>query len=45
MSKFKLDSKELHDMEDKPSYQQMIDAGYIMSADGFWLPKPEDDEV
>ena len=45
LSKFKLDSSALHDMEDKPSYQQMIDAGYIMSADGFWLPKPEDDEV
>ena len=45
MSKFKLDSSALHDMEDKPSYQQMIDAGYIMSDDGFWLPKPKDDEV
>ena len=42
MSKFKLDSAALHDVEDKPSYQQMIDAGYIMSEDGFWLPKPKD---
>ena len=45
MSKFKLDSSALHDMEDKPSYQQMIDAGYIMSDDGIWMDKPEDDEV
>ena len=45
MSKFKLDSKELHDMEDKPSYQEMIDAGYIMTDDGIWMDKPEDDEV
>ena len=45
MSKFKLDSAALHDVEDKPSYQQMIDAGYIMSDDGFWLPKPNDEEV
>ena len=45
MSKFKLDSAALHDIEDKPSYQQMIDAGYIMTDDGFWLPKPKDDEV
>ena len=43
MSKFKLDSKELHDMEDKPSYQEMIDAGYIMTDDGIWIDK--DDEV
>ncbi len=43
MSKFKLDSKELHDMEDKPSYQDMIDAGYIMTDDGIWIDK--DDEV
>ena len=42
ISKFKLDSTALHDVEDKPSYQQMIDAGYIMSDDGFWLPKPKD---
>ena len=42
LSKFKLDSTALHDVEDKPSYQQMIDAGYIMSDDGFWLPKPKD---
>ena len=42
LSKFKLDSEALHDVEDKPSYQQMIDAGYIMSDDGFWLPKPKD---
>ena len=45
MSKFKLDSAALHDVEDKPSYQQMIDAGYIMTDDGFWLPKPNDEEV
>ncbi len=45
MNKFKLDSSALHDMEDKPSYQQMIDAGYIMSDDGFWLQKPDDEEV
>ena len=45
ISKFKLDSAALHDVEDKPSYQQMIDAGYIMSDDGFWLPKPNDEEV
>ena len=43
MSKFKLDSKELHDMEDKPYYQEMIDAGYIMTDDGIWIDK--DDEV
>jgi hypothetical protein len=45
VSKFKLDSTALHDVEDKPSYQQMIDAGYIMSDDGFWLEKPDDEEV
>ena len=45
VSKFKLDSTALHDVEDKPSYQQMIDAGYIMSEDGFWLEKPDDEEV
>ncbi len=44
MSKFKLDSAALHDVEDKPSYQQMIDAGYIMSDDGFWLPKPNSED-
>ena len=47
-SKFKLDSAALHDIksqEDKPSYQEMIDAGYIMTDDGFWLPKPNDEEV
>ncbi len=44
MNKFKLDSEELHDMEDKPSYQQMIDAGYIMTDDGIWMP-PNDEEV
>jgi len=44
MSKFKLDSSALHDVEDKPSYQQMIDAGYIMSDDGFWLPKPNSED-
>ena len=43
MSKFKLDSAALHEMEDKPSYQDMIDAGYIMTDDGFWIDK--DDEV
>ena len=43
MRRFKLDSKELHDMEDKPSYQEMIDAGYIMTDDGIWIDK--DDEV
>jgi hypothetical protein len=43
MSKFRLDSKALHDMEDKPSYQDMIDAGYIMTDDGMWIDK--DDEV
>ena len=45
MSKFKLDSAALHDVEDKPSYQQMIDAGYIMSDDGFWLPKPNNEDL
>ena len=45
MSKFKLDSAALHDVEDKPSYQQMIDAGYIMSDDGFWLPKPDGEDL
>ena len=45
LSKFKLDSKALHDMEDKPSYQDMIDAGYIMTDDGFWIDKDKDDEV
>ena len=44
MSKFKLDSAALHDVEDKPSYQQMIDAGYIMTDDGFWLPKPNSED-
>ena len=44
MSKFKLDSAALHDVEDKPSYQQMIDAGYLMSDDGFWLPKPNSED-
>ena len=43
MSKFKLDSKALNDMEDKSSYQDMIDAGYIMTDDGIWIDK--DDEV
>ena len=45
MRRFKLDSEALNNMEDKPSYQDMIDAGYIMTDDGFWLPKSEDDEV
>ena len=45
LSKFKLDSTALHDVEDKPSYQQMIDAGYIMSEDGFWLPKPNSEDL
>ena len=45
LSKFKLDSEALHDVEDKPSYQQMIDAGYIMSDDGFWLPKPDGEDL
>ena len=45
ISKFKLDSTALHDVEDKPSYQQMIDAGYIMSDDGFWLPKPNSEDL
>ena len=45
MSKFRLDSAALHEMEDKPSYQDMIDAGYIMTDDGIWMDKPEDDEV
>ena len=45
ISKFKLDSAALHDVEDKPSYQQMIDAGYIMSDDGFWLPKPNNEDL
>ena len=45
MNKFKLDSKALHDMEDKPSYQDMIDAGYIMTDDGIWMDKPDDEEV
>jgi len=40
--KFKLDSSVLHDVEDKPSYQEMIDAGYTMTDDGFWMP-PESD--
>ena len=44
MSKFRLDSAALHEMEDKPSYQQMIDAGYIMTDDGFWLPKPNSED-
>ena len=45
MRRFKLDSEALNNMEDKPSYQDMIDAGYIMSDDGIWMDKPEDDEV
>ena len=45
MRRFKLDSDALNNMEDKPSYQDMIDAGYIMSDDGIWMDKPEDDEV
>ena len=43
MRRFKLDSEALNNMEDKPSYQDMIDAGYIMTDDGFWIDK--DDEV
>ena len=43
MSKFRLDSKALHDMEDKPSYQDMIDAGYVMTDDGIWMQKPDDE--
>ena len=45
MRRFKLDSEALNNMEDKPSYQDMIDAGYIMTDDGIWMDKPEDDEV
>ena len=41
-TRFKLDSSVLHDVEDKPSYEEMIDAGYTMTDDGFWIP-PESD--
>ena len=42
IDRFKLDSSVLHDVEDKPSYEEMIDAGYTMTDDGFWIP-PESD--
>ena len=45
MRRFKLDSEALNNMEDKPSYQDMIDAGYIMTDDGIWMDKPDDEEV
>ena len=53
---FKLDSPALRDdkdillererakLEDQMSYDDMIKAGYEMTADGFWIPKEEDGE-
>ena len=53
---FKLDSPALRDdkdillererakLEDQMSYDDMIKAGYEMTADGFWIPKEEDEE-
>ena len=31
-------------LEDQMSYDDMIKAGYEMTADGFWIPKEEDEE-
>ena len=31
-------------IEDQMSYDDMIKAGYEMTADGFWIPKEEDEE-
>ncbi len=31
-------------LEDQMSYDDMIKAGYEMTADGFWMPKEEDEE-
>ena len=31
-------------LEDQMSYDDMIKAGYEMTADGFWIPKEEDGE-
>lgn len=54
---FKLDSPALRDdkdiilererakLEDQMSYEDMIKAGYEMTADGFWIPKQEDEET
>ena len=54
---FKLDSPALRDdkdillererakLEDQMSYDDMIKAGYEMTADGFWIPKEEDEET
>lgn len=54
---FKLDSPALRDdkdiilererakLEDQMSYEDMIKAGYEMTADGFWMPKQEDEET
>tara|TARA_B100001996_G_scaffold99723_1_gene74726 strand:- start:718 stop:1197 length:480 start_codon:yes stop_codon:yes gene_type:complete len=36
--------KERAKLEDQMSYDDMIKAGYEMTADGFWIPKEEDEE-
>jgi len=37
--------KERAKLEDQMSYDDMIKAGYEMTADGFWIPKQEDEET
>ena len=31
--------------EDKPSYQEMIEAGYTMTDDGFWIPPVDSEDL
>ena len=35
------DTEDFWNMEDKPTYDEMIEKGYEMSGEGFWIPKEE----
>ena len=38
------DTEDFWNMEDKPTYDEMIEKGYEMSGEGFWIPKENEIE-